>query len=69
MIRRILAGVFGAVVFGIIIPIITSVAFESIPLDGLNGLLVLVGISVVLGFVLGCSFPKVFGFIFEAFTD
>lgn len=69
MIKRLLAGLFGAILFGVIIPITLFVGFESLPLDGPSGLLIIIGASTVFGFAMGCSFPKVFGFIFEIFIS
>jgi hypothetical protein len=64
---RILSALFGAILFGIMVPIAWFVAFHQFPLDGLIGVALLAGIGVVLGAILGALFPRVFGFVFEAF--
>jgi hypothetical protein len=69
MIKRILAAVFGAVVFGVLVPLGYWLVAETVPLGNLTGVLLLIGIGLLAGAVLGALFPKVFGFVFEAFMD
>ena len=69
MTKKILAAIFGALLFAIITPIGYYLAFESMPLEGFNGVLLLVGVGALIGAILGACFPKVFGFIFECFMD
>lgn len=67
MTRRILAALFGAILFTLLAPILL------ILLSGVPGnLMVVVWVAaagLIVGAVLGASFPRVFGFIFELFTD
>ncbi len=69
MIKRTLAAIFGAVLFGVIVPIVYFVALRSFPLEGVKGIALLAGSGALLGAVLGALFPKVFGFVFEIFMD
>jgi hypothetical protein len=66
---RILAAGFGAVLFGIIVPVVYLLVFEGVPFGSLNGFLLLVGAGLAVGACLGALFPRVFGFIFEMFMD
>lgn len=68
MLRRVLAALFGAVVFGILVPIVYLLYLDP-PADGFTGLLILVGGGALLGALLGIIFPRVFGFIFEVIFD
>ena len=69
MIKRILAALFGAVVFSILIPLAWFLVFTSFPFEGVTGIAALVGAGGFIGVFLGCLFPKVFGFVFEAFFE
>ncbi len=70
MIKRILAAIFGAVLFAILVPGGWYLAFDGVPFDNpIKGILVLVGSGLAIGALLGALFPKVFGFIFEMFLD
>ena len=69
MVKRVLAGVFGAVLFGIAVPVL-SVLLVGVP-ESLMGFvwLAVIGvvIGVVIGAIIGALFPRVFGFVFELF--
>lgn len=68
--KRLLAAIFGAILFAILVPIGWILAFSGLPsLGNLNGLIVLIGSGLAVGALLGALFPKVFGFIFEMFFD
>ncbi len=69
MIKRILAAVFGALLFGILMPIAYPFVFDGFPLEGFKGILAVAGGGVALGALLGALFPKVFGFVFELFLE
>lgn len=69
MIKRFLAALFGAVSFGIIVPIAYFITFNQLPLEGLKGIALLVGVGVLVGAILGAVFPRVFGFVFEIIFD
>lgn len=69
LLKRVLAGAFGALIFAIVVPVAYFVAFDQMPLSGFQGVILLVAVGAVLGAALGALFPKVFGFIFEAFLD
>lgn len=70
MFKRILAAIFGGILFAIIAPIIYWFLTKSMPLDGfLHSLILLASIGFAIGATLGALFPKVFGFIFEIFVD
>ena len=68
-IKRVLAALFGAILFGVIVPVIYLVAFDKPPVDGLNGVVLLIGCGMAFGGILGALFPRVFGFIFEFFIE
>lgn len=65
MTKRILAALFGAVIFGIVVPIAWLLIFKSVPLGGLKGIVLLIAGGMGLGALLGALFPRVFGFIAE----
>ena len=67
--KRVLAGAFGALIFTIVVPIVYYFVFDNLPLDGFQGVALLVGVGAVLGAVMGALFPRVFGFVFESFFD
>ena len=67
--KRVLAALFGAVLFSIIVPIAYFFAFDQLPLDDLKGIALLVGVGVIIGAILGALFPRVFGFVFEVLFD
>ena len=69
IIKRFLAALFGAVSFGIMVPIAYFILFDQLPLEGLKGVALLVGVGVIAGAILGALFPRVFGFVFEIFFD
>jgi hypothetical protein len=66
-VKRVFAAIFGAILFGIIVPIGYFLAFHQFPFDSLTGIALVAGIGAVLGAILGVIFPRVFGFIFESF--
>ena len=67
MTKRILAALFGAVLFGILSPLAyVLLVGGDMKLMGLVGLAVL---GVVVGAILGALLPRVFGFVFELFLD
>jgi hypothetical protein len=67
--KRVLAALFGSILFSIIVPIAYFFAFDQPPLDGLKGIALLAGVGVTVGAILGALFPRVFGFVFEVFFD
>lgn len=70
IVSRLLAALFGGVLFAIITPVSYFLIFKSVPSESLvTGITVLVAIGFAIGAVLGALFPKVFGFIFDVFTD
>ena len=69
MIKRILAAIFGAVLFCVIVPSAYFFAFNNFPLEGFMGIAVLAGGGAVLGAIFGALFPRVFEFVFEMFMD
>lgn len=70
MIKRLLAGALGALIFAILTPIAWFLIFDAFPFGELKGAALLVGGGALFGAVLGALFPKVFGFVFELFlTD
>ena len=69
MIRRTLAALFGAFLFGIITPIAYFFLFDAFPLEGFKGIAAVSVAGAVFGAVIGTLFPRVFGFIFEMFLD
>ena len=64
---RILASIFGAVLLGVLVPLLYPL-LASTP-DSFVGYVWLAGIGVVLGAILGARFPRVFGIVFEIFMD
>ncbi|MCD8533991.1 MAG: hypothetical protein LR011_04035 [Verrucomicrobia bacterium] len=68
-IKRVLAALFGAILFGIIVPVIYLVAFDKPPLDGLNGILLLIGSGVAIGAIVGALFPRIFEFFIDVLFD
>jgi hypothetical protein len=70
LLSRVLAAIFGGVIFAIITPLSYWLIFKSVPTESFfTGLGILAGVGFVIGAILGALFPKVFGFIFELFTD
>jgi hypothetical protein len=69
ILKRVLAGAFGAFIFAIVVPIAYYFAIGNLPLDGFQGVALLAGGGAVLGALSGALFPQVFGFVFEAFLD
>ena len=67
--KRVLAALFGAILFAIIVPLAYFLTFKQLPLPGLTGIALLAGIGVVVGAILGALFPRVFGLVFELFFD
>lgn len=67
MTRRVLAGVFGALLFGVLTPILTALLIDG-P-DTLMGFVWLAVIGAAAGAVLGACFPRVFGLVVEVFID
>ena len=68
-VKRVLAALFGAILFSIIVPVACFLVFDQLPLDGLKGIALLAGAGAIVGAILGTLFPRVFGFIFEVFFD
>lgn len=70
MTKRILSAIFGAILFAVLVPLGYFLTFDGFPLDGFLSSIILLGsIGFVIGAILGALFPKVFGFIFEMFTN
>lgn len=67
--KRILAAIFGAVLFGIVVPLAYFLLFDRFPIEGIKGVALLIGAGVTAGAILGALFPRVFGFVFETFFD
>jgi len=67
MTKRILAALFGAVLFGLLAPL-AYVLLVGADMN-LMSLVRLAVLGVVVGAVLGALFPRVFGFVFELFMD
>ena len=63
MLKRVLSGIFGTVLFGILAPII-FVLFVDVP-NSFSGLVWIVGA----GMILGALFPSVFALIFEIMVE
>ena len=70
LLARLCSALFGGVIFAIITPLSYWMIFKSVPTESFfTGLGILAGVGFVIGAILGALFPKVFGFIFELFTD
>ncbi len=67
MIKRILAAMIGAVLFGILAPL-TYILLLGVPQSLMNFVWLAVA-GVVVGAVLGALLPRVFGFVFELLFD
>ena len=67
MLKRILAAIFGGILFGILVPIGYSI-FLDVP-ESPAGLIGIFSLGAFSGLILGFLFPRVFGFIFEIFLD
>jgi hypothetical protein len=68
MILRVLAALFGALIFGLAVPILWPLWF-AVPFGNFTGVVVLAATGVIIGAILGVMFPRVFGFIFEVIFD
>ncbi|MEN8772022.1 MAG: hypothetical protein ABF379_08705 [Akkermansiaceae bacterium] len=69
MVKRIFSSIFGAIFFAIVLPIGYYLGFDSVPFGEFKGVMLLAAVGAVIGAILGYCFPKVFGFIFDIFTD
>ena len=70
LVSRLLAALFGAVLFAIIVPVSYWLIFDGMPTESfLTGIATLIVAGLVIGAVLGVLFPRFFGFIFESFVD
>ena len=67
MTNRILPAMFGAVLFGVLAPIL-YVLLVAVP-QSIMGFVWLAVSGVVVGAALGALLPRVFGFVFEIFMD
>ena len=67
MTNRFLAAMFGAVLFGVLAPIL-YVLLVAVP-QSIMGFVWLGVAGVVVGAALGALLPRVFGFVFEIFMD
>jgi hypothetical protein len=67
MTNRILAAMFGAVLFGVLAPIL-YVLLVAVP-QSIMGFVWLAVAGVVVGAALGALLPRVFGFVLEIFMD
>ncbi len=67
ILKRILAAIFGGVLFGILVPIAYSI-FLDVP-ESPAGLIGIFSLGAFSGLILGFLFPRVFGFIFEIFLS
>lgn len=68
MIHRVLAAGFGAVLFGILVPLVYTLCIGW-PDSGFSKILLLAAAGLAVGAGLGALFPKVFGFVFEVFME
>ena len=66
MTGRVLAGLFGAMIFALMFPLGYWVASDGESFQSLDALWWQVGIGAGIGFGLGLMFPRVFAFLFEA---
>ena len=66
MIRKFVAAIFGAVVFGILSPLGYFLAFDGFPIEGITGV---AGVGALVGAILGWLFPRFFTFVFEVFLE
>jgi hypothetical protein len=66
---RILAILFGAILFSVIVPVVYYLSFNQFLFDSFTGIALLVGIGFISGGILGAIFPRVFGYIFTFFLD
>ena len=69
LLKRVLAGAFGALIFAIVVPAVYYVTFDQMPLSGFQGIILLVAVGAVLGAALGALFPRYFRFVLEMFID
>jgi hypothetical protein len=69
MLRRILAGFFGAILFAVLLPIGYFLIFDDFLIEGLTGVAFLAGLGAVVGAALGARFPRIFGFFIEIILD
>jgi hypothetical protein len=69
MIRKFVAAIFGAVVFGILSPLGYFLAFDGFPIEGITGVAGLAGVGALVGAILGWLFPRFFTFVFEVFLE
>ena len=67
MIRRAFAGAFGALVVGILTPVL-YLLLVGVP-GSLMAVIGIVLLGVLTGAILGTLFPRFFGFVFEMFMD
>ena len=67
MINRVLAAIFGAVLFGIIAPLAYVLLIRG-P-GSLMGFVWVAALGVVVGAILGALFPRVFGLVFEVVME
>jgi hypothetical protein len=67
MIDRLLAAILGGMLFGVLLPICSAVLI-GMP-DTLMGFVWLAVTGIFVGGILGASFTRVFGFVFEIFLD
>jgi hypothetical protein len=69
IVGRIFAAIFGAVLFGILVPLAWPSIFGGYPFDSVNGILATIIGGVAFGALLGALFPKPFVFVLELFLD
>jgi hypothetical protein len=69
ILMRILAILFGAILFSVIVPVVYYLSFNQFLFDSFTGIALLVGIGLISGGILGAIFPRVFGYIFTFFLD
>ena len=67
MLKRVLAAAFGALLFGVLVPLVCALTMDG-P-DELMGFVWLAVAGVVVGAALGWMLPRVFGFVFEVFFE
>lgn len=67
ILMRLLAMLFGAILFSVIVPVVYHLSFNQFLFDSFTGIALLIGIGFISGAILGAMFPRVFGYVFTFF--
>ena len=67
MIKRFLAGIFGAILVGVLAPLLGAFLFDWPSTIG--GFIWLAIFAAAAGAIFGACFPRIFGFVFEVIFD